>query len=301
MPRLPPVDISPQTRWRARFWPGVIDSVATFFQSHSSSSATSWARPVRVPCPISERAMRITQVSSGLTTTQAWISAPASTVPCASADPDPNGRRTPMARPPAAAAVPTMKLRREKFRASVLTLSSFISRLLPAGRPVHRLANAVMGAAAADVGHGVVDVPIGRFGLLLQEGRRGHDLAGLAVAALWHVDRRPGFLHGVRAGGRQTFDGDDLVGGLHTADREDAGAYELPVDVHGAGAALRDAATILGARQADLLTDDPEQRRIGLHLHVTDAAVDVELRHGLTPPVAILADSPAHSPLLRRS
>jgi len=37
-----------------------------FFQSHSSSSATSCARPVRVPCPISVRAMRITQVSSGL-------------------------------------------------------------------------------------------------------------------------------------------------------------------------------------------------------------------------------------------
>ena len=37
----------------------------TFFQSHSSSSATSCARPVMVPWPISERAMRITQVSSG--------------------------------------------------------------------------------------------------------------------------------------------------------------------------------------------------------------------------------------------
>ena len=83
MPRLPPVPISPHTRLRARFWPGVIDSVVTFFQSHSSSSATSWARPVSVPCPISERAMRITQVSSGLTTTQALISAPASAALCA--------------------------------------------------------------------------------------------------------------------------------------------------------------------------------------------------------------------------
>ena len=27
MPRLPPVDMSPQTRLRARFWPGVIGSV----------------------------------------------------------------------------------------------------------------------------------------------------------------------------------------------------------------------------------------------------------------------------------
>ena len=29
MPRLPPVDMSPQARLRARFWPGVIDSVVT--------------------------------------------------------------------------------------------------------------------------------------------------------------------------------------------------------------------------------------------------------------------------------
>jgi hypothetical protein len=74
IPRLPPVEKFPQTRLRARFWPGVGYSVVTFDQSHSSSSATSWARPVRVPCPISERAMRITTVSSGFTTTQALTS-----------------------------------------------------------------------------------------------------------------------------------------------------------------------------------------------------------------------------------
>src|SRR6478736_5636205 len=42
----------------------------TFDQSHSSSSATSWASPVREPCPISERAMRITKarrLSVGMT------------------------------------------------------------------------------------------------------------------------------------------------------------------------------------------------------------------------------------------
>ena len=41
MPRLPPVAMSRHTRLRARFWPGVGISVLTFFQSHSSSSATS--------------------------------------------------------------------------------------------------------------------------------------------------------------------------------------------------------------------------------------------------------------------
>ena len=74
MPRLPPVEKSPHTRLRARFWPGVGYSVVTFDQSHSSSSATSWARPVSVPWPISERAMRMTTVSSGWITTQALTS-----------------------------------------------------------------------------------------------------------------------------------------------------------------------------------------------------------------------------------
>ena len=58
MPRLPPVEKSPHTRLRATLWPGVGYSVVTFDQSHSSSSATIWARPVSVPCPISERVSR---------------------------------------------------------------------------------------------------------------------------------------------------------------------------------------------------------------------------------------------------
>ena len=94
MPRLPPVPISPHTRWRARFWPAVTCSVLTFFQSQPSSSATSCARPVIVPWPISERAIRITQLLSGFTTTQALTSLPA----FASA-PKANGRLKPSASP----------------------------------------------------------------------------------------------------------------------------------------------------------------------------------------------------------
>ena len=35
------------------------------------------------------------------------------------------------------------------------------------------------------------------------------------------------------------------------------------IDVHGAGAALRDAAAVLGAGQPELLAQHPQQRRIG--------------------------------------
>src|SRR5262245_18617253 len=46
-----------------------------------------------------------------------------------------------------------------------------------------------------------------------------------------------------------------------------------------AGAALRYAAAILGAGETNLLANDPEQRRVGLHLDVARSAIDIELRH----------------------
>src|SRR6266404_4795269 len=265
MPRLPPVDISPHTRLRARFCPAVNCSVATFFQSHSSSSTTSWARPVIVPCPISERAMRITQVSLGFTYTQALISAPAAA--CAAAVERPKGRLKPSARPPpAAAAERRMNLRR------------FMSDLLSSGH-VNRGADTLIGAAAADVGHRLVDVLVGRLRVLLQQRGRRHDLSRLAVAALRHVERRPCLLHGMRAGGRKRLDGDDLVGELQRTDGTGAGTPHFAVDMHRARAALRDAAAVFGAGEAHLLADHPEQGGVGLRLHVTDPAIDIELGH----------------------
>ena len=88
MPRLPPVEKFPQMRLRARLCPGVGYSVLTLAQSHSSSSATSCARPVSVPWPISERTTRMTIWSSGRTTTQALTSgvAVAGVGACASAE-----------------------------------------------------------------------------------------------------------------------------------------------------------------------------------------------------------------------
>ena len=110
MARLPAVWKSPQTRLRATFWPGVGYSVVTFDQSHSSSSATSCARPVSEPCPISTRATRMTTVSSGLTATQALISGE---VPAAAAASPPNGMWKPSDSPAAAAVDPERNVRRE--------------------------------------------------------------------------------------------------------------------------------------------------------------------------------------------
>src|SRR5262249_10818787 len=207
MPRLPPVEKSPQARLRATLWPGVGYSVVTFDQSHSSSSATSWARPVRVPWPISERATRMTVVSSGRITTQTLTSGEPSAARTTVGPPV--GRSKPIARPAPAAAVPTTKERRLRLTCLFMAFSS-------SGRGgVDRLAHLVEGAAAADIGDGVVDVLVGRLRLLLQQRRHGHDHAGLAIAALRHVARDPGLLHLVQLAvrGGQTFDGGDLLAG----------------------------------------------------------------------------------------
>src|SRR5215211_411090 len=270
MPREPPVPISPQARLLARLRAGLMPSTDTFFQSHSSSSATSCARPVMVPCPISERATRTTQESSALMATQMLTSV----APFCAAASVRNGALNPSANVPAvAAAVPTTNWRRERrwpFPKIIfcMVLSSrpaggAIGRAagwLTAGRLMHGLADALICPAAADVGHRLVDVGIGRLRLLLQQRRGRHDLPGLAVAALRHVNRGPGLLHRVRRASGQALDGDDLVARLHGAERERAGALHLAIDVHRARAALRDAAAVFGAGEADLFADDPQER-----------------------------------------
>jgi hypothetical protein len=97
---------------------------------------------------------------------------------------------------------------------------------------------------------------------------------------LRHVEFEPGFLNRMRHIRRKPFDSDDLLLLGHRADRHAARACCDPIDMHGAGAALSDAATVFGAGQADLFADDPEQGRIGLDLHLTHRAVDRQSCHG---------------------
>src|ERR1700686_3386769 len=173
MPRLPPGPLPPPTpRLRDRFCPGVIESVVTLLQSHSSSSAASWARPVSVPCPISERAMRMMTVSSGCTTTQALTSGPPTSA-CASFGP--KGRSKPSARPPLTAAVPTTNERR------LILATQFMSASLSVRGRMDCLADLLISTAAADVGDLAVDVLIAGFGLVLQQRRDRHDHSALAV------------------------------------------------------------------------------------------------------------------------
>src|SRR5215831_10890317 len=274
MPRLPPVDMSPHTRLRATFWPGVGYSVVTFDQSHSSSSATSWARPVSEPWPISDRAMRITTVSSGRITTQAFISGEPS---AARTTRGPNGTSKPSAKPPPTAATAATKERRFIWRVEFMAASRSRVR-----RGVNGRAHLLIGAAAADVGDGVVDVGIGGLGLLLEERRHRHDHAALAIAALRHVVIEPGLLHPVQDAVRgKPLDGGDRLAG-DRAHRDRAGAHRDPVHMNRAGAALRDAAAVFRSSKADRVPQCPKERRVGLDIDVVGLAIDRQGWHSAT-------------------
>src|SRR5262249_42491756 len=100
------------------------------------------------------------------------------------------GRANARASPPPAAAAPLRKPRRGVSEPSGMVVPSSRSR-----RAVDRGADALIGAATADIaGHGGVDIGVARLGCLDEQGRGRHDLAGLAIAALHHIEIHPGLL-----------------------------------------------------------------------------------------------------------
>src|SRR5436305_13662325 len=120
--------------------------------------------------------MRTTQVSSGLMATQMFTSV----APFCAAAWVRNGALKPSASPPpASAAEPMTNLRRESF----WPFPKIIFFMAPSSRPaggaigragvasglMHRLADALIRAAAADIGHRFVDVGIRRLRLFLQQ------------------------------------------------------------------------------------------------------------------------------------
>src|SRR5258707_3557244 len=171
MPRLPAVEKSPHGRLRATLWPGVGYSVVTFDQSHSSSSATSWARPVSVPWPISERAMRMTTVSSGRTTTQALTSGEPSAARTMVGPP--KGISRPIARPVPTAAVPMTKARR--LRAGIWFMAAS-SNVRGGGDCLPPL---LEGARAADIWDGFGDGLCGWLSVVLWQRAHRHETSRL--------------------------------------------------------------------------------------------------------------------------
>jgi hypothetical protein len=112
-------------------------------------------------------------------------------------------------------------------------------------------AHLLEGPAPADVGDRVVDVGVGRLRVFLQQSGDRHDHAALTVAALRNIEIDPGLLNrGQNAIRGETLDrGDILADGIAGGDA--ARTHRRAVNVHCAGAALRDSATVFCAGHAD--------------------------------------------------
>lgn len=145
---------------------------------------------------------------------------------------------------------------------------------------VNRLANALVGAAAAKVHfHGNINITIGGHGVFSYESRRRHDLPRLTVAALRNVLSYPRLLNGVKTLLRQPLDGRDflILGVLHGGH---TGAGRFTIQMNSARTAQTPAAGVLGAGQIQIVPDDPEKRGVSVYLDALFLAVDSECEAG---------------------
>jgi len=136
-----------------------------------------------------------------------------------------------------------------------------------------------IGAAAADIGDRAIDIPRRSASDCLEQGRRRHDHAALAIAALRHVGDRATPVYLVqRAVGREPLDrGDRLTATALTGTEQERVRHAG--DMYGAGAALAMPQPLLGAGQADRIAQHPKQGRARIDIRLIGLSVDVEGRH----------------------
>src|SRR5437879_13533502 len=137
----------------------------------------------------------------------------------------------PMRSPPPSTALALRNCRRER---STVMSGPFLAVRRTMRRVLDSRADSHIGAAPTDVPrHGGVDIVIGRVGLGREQRRRGHDLAGLAIAALRDLEIEPRLLD-LPAGwsGTDGLDRGDALAG-RGSDRRDAWAARLAIQ--GAG------------------------------------------------------------------
>src|SRR5512143_636129 len=171
------------------------------------SSAISTGSELRMPCPISERWQTIVTSPSGATCTKTFGFSPGAEACPAGPDgvrlPGVSSARLslekkPRARPPTERFSPARKVRRAINRCRLLIASSLFL-----GQPrglLHGRADARVRATPAQVARQrLINLGVGGLRLLREQGRRGHDLSGLAEAALRNAQVHPGALQRVVA------------------------------------------------------------------------------------------------------
>src|SRR5271166_2485945 len=197
------VEREPSVSWLPYFTSSPVAwTTFTLDQSASSSSATIKGMPVRTPCPISERWQTIDTVPSGAIDTKARR---LFTVPCgmpaaphfgaSAASAGPFGNTLTASTRPVVERMPFKTPRRLTFSmhdGAISRLCLVMSRsrsLLDGG------ANALIGPTPADVAkHPAVYIAVRGMRSAFQKRRGLHDLAGLTIAALRHIQRAPSFL-----------------------------------------------------------------------------------------------------------
>jgi|HubBroStandDraft_5_1064220.scaffolds.fasta_scaffold68841_1 hypothetical protein len=137
-------------------------------------------------------------------------------------------------------------------------------------------ADALVRSTAANIAaHEIVDIGVGGLWFFCEQCYRGHDLSGLAVAALRNVFFDPSDLHGVAAICGQPFNRYDFLT-TYAGDRRNARARGLAVDMHGAGSAQSHAAAKLRPGHIQGVPQNPQKRHIRADVHRLSFAVQRE-------------------------
>ena len=130
-------------------------------------------------------------------------------------------------------------------------------------------------AATQYAAEGVLDLGLGGVRVRFQQSGAGHQQAGGADAALGGAVAQKGLLQGGQRAVGQPLDSADL-GTRRLRHRHEAGAGGLPVDQHGAGAAVAGVAAHLGAGQAEPVAQHRRQPRHRRRLDGDVGAVDAK-------------------------
>src|SRR3954447_8736882 len=165
-------------------------------------------------------------------------------------------------------------------------------------RALDRAQDAHMRAAAAfEAGERVLDLGIVRLLVLVEQRRRRHDPAVDAIAALRHLLLDIGLLDRMRLLRRAEAGQRHHLAVAHRRHRRDAGAHRLPVDMHGAGAALREAAARVRIVEPEIAAQRVEQRHVGIGVDRLNLAVHVEIywSHGCGSPLRFAWGAAARS------
>jgi hypothetical protein len=143
------------------------------------------------------------------------------------------------------------------------------------------LPDPVVGPAPAKISlHCGRDFLIGWIRIGIEQCRGTHNLAGLTVPALGCLRLNPGFLKGMKAIlVSESLDSRHFLV-ANDVNRDNTGSRRHAIQMDGAGTALGDSTSELGACEPDIVAKNPEKRSIPVNIDRLFFAVDLESETG---------------------